>query len=196
MKFVSVDQSFNSCAITFWENHNPLNFTLAKTSSAWVKSPNKKDVTYFPIITQQIDFIVERIFNSFIEHKAEFCILESPAQASFGDAVAGLKTLFRAIREKFRLEGFEDKLLSITPTGIKSYAREFLPEEDRISGLTKAGKPKKRKMEKKDMYKACQLTAPEGWLDNHTVSNSGGDLADSFWLGHMFYYKMYQEGKC
>jgi len=190
LKFISVDQSFASCAITYWEDNKALKFTVAKTSSSWVNNPNKKDVNYFPIITQQIDFVVNNIYNAFIEHNAEYCVVESPAQSGFGTAVASLKTLHRAIKEKFKLEGFEDKFFDITPTALKAYARDYLPEDMQTDGVLKSGKTKKIKMEKKHMHLACKLAAPDGWLDNNTVSNGGGDIADSFWLGHMFYHKM------
>lgn len=195
-RFISVDQSFSSCCITYWVDSEPISFDINKTSSSWVNSPNKQDVNYFPIITQQIDFIVNKIYQAYVDHNAELCIIEAPAVGSYGNAVAALKTLHRAIKEKFKLEGLEDRFHDITPTSLKAYARDFLDIEDRIDGKLRSGKDKKVKMEKKHMYKACNLTAPSGWLDGYSVSGGGGDIADSFWLGHMFYNKIYKGDLC
>lgn len=190
-KFISVDQSMASCAVTYWIDGTPVDKKIFKTGSSWSTAKQKDDVVYLPIITQQIDYIVSSIYNEALAFEAEYVILEGAALSGFGSAVAVLKTLARAVEETFKFHGFDmNKYVTITPTALKSYARNFLPEDEQTGGVLKSGKLAKIKMDKNLMYRACKLTAPEGWLDKNSVSNGGGDLADSFWLGHKTYHEV------
>lgn len=180
MKLLSVDQSTSSCAVIFWENGKPVDKKIIRTGSTHSKTKSK-GVDYFPIITQQIDFVCDNLCRYVDEFKPNHFVLESPAMGAFGDAKATLLTLFRAINETLIEKTYltKDQVSSYTPTSIKSFAREYLPEEDRTTN------GKKRKMEKKDMVRACELTE-EGFLEGLTLSNGKADYADAYFIGLKF----------
>lgn len=203
-RFVSCDQSTSSCALTLWEGEVPIDKEIIKTGSSHSKT-HKKDVVYFPIITQQIDYICDCIVSYIKENDAELFVSESPSMGSFGDAKATLLTLFRAINETIIEKKVlsEGKVISYAPTAVKSFARTFLPLEEQKEIKSKAIKDKKTKeiigyqdvevlceMNKKRMIQACNLEAPSDWLDGLTLASGKADYADSFWIG-----KTYLSGK-
>lgn len=180
MKLLSCDQSTSHCAVIFWENGKPLDKKLIRTGSIHSKTKSK-GVEYFPIITQQIDFVCHNICQYVEEFKPDYFVLESPAMSAFGDAKATLLTLFRAINETLVEKTYltKEQISSYTPTSVKAFAREYLPEEDRLVNN------KKRKMEKKDMVRACELTE-EGFLDGLTLASGKADFADAYFIGLKF----------
>lgn len=180
MKLVSVDQSTSHCAVIFWENGKPVDKEMIKTGSTHSKTKSK-GVIYFPVITQQIDWVCDGLCKYIEWFKPDYFVLESPAMGAFGDAKATLLTLFRAINETLVEKTYltKDQVSSYTPTSIKAFARDYLPEEERIVNN------KKRKMEKKDMVRACELTEI-GFLDGLTLSAGKADYADAYFIGLKF----------
>lgn len=180
MRLLSVDQSTSSCAIIFWQDGKPIDKKLIRTGSTHSKTKSKS-VDYFPIITQQIDFVCEKLCKYVEEFKPNYFVLESPAMGAFGDAKATLLTLFRAINETLVEKTYltKEQISSYTPTSVKAFARDYLPEEDRLVNN------KKRKMEKKDMIRACELTE-EGFLEGLTLSTGKADYADAYFIGLKF----------
>lgn len=177
MKLISVDQSTSHCAVVFWEDNKPVDKQLIRTGSSHSKTKSK-GVNYFPIVTQQIDYVCSELCRYAMEFKPEVLVLEIPAMGAFGDAKATLLTLFRAINETLieKTHLTKDQVLSYSPTSVKSFAREYLPEEERLVNN------KKRKMEKKDMIRACELTE-EGFLEGLTLAAGKADYADAYWIG-------------
>ena len=180
MKLLSVDQSTSACAVIFWQDGKPVDKKLIRTGSTHSKTKSK-NVNYFPIITQQIDFVCDNLCRYVEEFQPDYFVLESPAMGAFGDAKATLLTLFRAINETLVEKTYltKDQISSYTPTSVKSFAREYLPEEERLVNN------KKRKMEKKDMVRACELTE-YGFLEGLTLAAGKSDYADAYFIGFKF----------
>jgi hypothetical protein len=190
---ISADQSTSHCALTVWYDDKPISKSILMTGSCKSKVKNK-DAVYFPIITQQIDYICNKICEAVKSYNADYYVMESPAQGAYGDAKATLLTLFRAINEtlieKTHLK--EEDIYSIAPTSVKSFARNFLPEEEQtllVEKVDKKGKTKivknKVKMEKSHMVKVCEILQPN-WLDGLTLSQGRADYADSYLIGYQF----------
>lgn len=111
-------------------------------------------------------------------------VIEGVAQGGFGNAKGFLITLHRAIYDFFLDNGWDSSVLfDIAPTSAKSFARTLLPIEEQFEGLLKSGKPQKVKMMKSHMIKACELSAPEGWLEGINLSQGKADYADSYLIG-------------
>ena len=180
MKLISVDQSTSSCAAIFWQDGKPVDKKLIRTGSTHSKTKSK-NVNYFPIITQQIDSVCDNLCEYVEEFQPDYFVLESPAMGAFGDAKATLLTLFRAINETLVEKTYLTKgqISSYTPTSVKAFAREYLPEEERFVNN------KKRKMEKKDMVRACELTE-DGFLEGLTLASGKADYADAYFIGLKF----------
>lgn len=191
---VSVDQSTTHCAVTIWHDSKPISKQIIRTGSTKSKGKKDKDVVYFPVITQQIDFICDKVCDIVRSNQADYYIMESPAQGSYGDAKATLLTLFRAINESLveYTQLKEEDIYSFAPTSVKAFARQFLPEEDQfifVEKQDKKGKTKliknKVKMDKNLMVKVCETLEP-GWLDNLTKLQGKEDYADSYLIGYQF----------
>lgn len=181
MKFVSCDQSTSSCALTLWQDSIPVLKKLIKTGSTYSKTKSK-DVVYFDVITNQINFVCEQIDEFIKSNNAELFVMESPSQGSYGDAKSVLIVLFRTIRETILANKTltDDKIISYSPQAVKKLARKYLPVE------LQSENGKLLKMEKKNMIQACESEAPEGWLEGLTLSNGRADYADCYWIGRMF----------
>lgn len=181
MKFVSCDQSTSSCALTLWQDSVPVLKKLIKTGSTYSKTKSK-DVVYFDVITNQINFVCEQIDEFIKSNNAELFVMESPSQGSYGDAKSVLIVLFRTIRETILANKTltDDKIISYSPQAVKKLARKYLPVE------LQSENGKLLKMEKKNMIQACESEAPEGWLEGLTLSNGRADYADCYWIGRMF----------
>jgi hypothetical protein len=188
LRLISVDQSTSHCAVIFWEDERPIEKRIIKTGSTHSKTKSK-GVQYFPIITQQIDFVCSELCTYVYEFSPDYFVYESPAMGSYGDAKATLLTLFRAIKETLieKTNLTDGQISSYTPTAVKSFARQFLPEEEQVVN------GKKRKMEKKDMVKACELTE-NNFLEGLTLSQGKADYADAYFIGLKFINE-YKEGK-
>lgn len=180
MKLISCDQSTSHCAVIFWQDGKPIDKKLIRTGSTHSKTKSK-GVNYFPVITQQIDFVCDKLCDYVEEFQPDHFVLESPAMGAFGDAKATLLTLFSAINETLVEKTCltKDQVSSYTPTSVKAFARDYLPEEERLINN------KKRKMEKKDMIHACELTE-KGFLDGLTLASGKADYADSYFIGLKF----------
>jgi len=181
LKFVSCDQSTSSCALTLWHDSVPILKKLIKTGSTYSKTKSK-DVVYFDVITNQINFVCEQIDEFIKSNNAELFVMESPSQGSYGDAKSVLIVLFRTIRETILANKTltDDKIISYSPQAVKKLARNYLPVELQ----TENGKL--LKMQKKHMVLACEAEAPKGWLEGLTLSNGRADYADCYWIGRMF----------
>lgn len=179
--FVSCDQSTSHCALTLWQDSVPVLKKLIKTGSTYSKTKSK-DVVYFDVITNQINFVCEQIDEFIKSNNAELFVMESPSQGSYGDAKSVLIVLFRTIRETILANKTltDDKIISYSPQAVKKLARKYLPVELQ----TENGKL--LKVEKKHMVLACEAEAPEGWLEGLTLSNGRADYADCYWIGRMF----------
>jgi len=180
IRVISCDQSTSHCAVVFWENGKPIKKQIIRTGSTHSKT-KYKGVNYFPIITQQIDFVCDTLCEYVEEFQPNYFVLESPAMSAFGDAKATLLTLFRAINETLVEKTYltKEQISSYTPTSVKAFAREYLPEEERFVNN------KKRKMEKGDMIRACNLTET-GFLDGLTLAAGKADYADAYFIGLKF----------
>lgn len=180
MRLISCDQSTSHCAVIFWQDDKPVDKKLIRTGSTHSKTKSK-NVNYFPIITQQIDFVCDKLCEYIEDFQPDYFVLESPAMGAFGDAKATLLILFRAINETLVEKTYltKDQISSYTPTSVKAFAREYLPEEERFVNN------KKRKMEKKDMLRACELTE-EGFLEGLTLASGKADYADAYFIGLKF----------
>lgn len=194
MRIVSVDQSFSHCAVVVFDNGEPVERFMIRTGDTKAKTKNK-DVEYFPVITQQIDYICDAIVEVVNRTVAEEYVMEGVSQGSYGDAKGYLITLFRAIKDSL-LEYThlkESNIHTVVPTAVKSFARDLLPEDERTFLKDKVDKKTgktvqssaKIKMEKSHMVRACEIAQP-GWLDGLTLSAGKADYADAYLIGKAF----------
>lgn len=177
-KWLSVDQSLSSCAITYWIDNVPVNKEIISTVRAETKN-KKPNSIIFDRVTNQIAYVSNQIVDKINKFEAVEFAMESPAMGSFGDQKGFLLTLYKDIEDAIVKETCltNKQIYSYTPTQVKSFARQFLPiEEQLVSG-------KKIKMTKPLMVKAAKAKAPECWLDNLTIAAGIQDYADSFLIG-------------
>lgn len=189
MRYLSIDQSLSSCGCVVFEDDKPIYKKLIKTGSTSAKGKQKKDVTYFDKEVQQMAHICIEVSTLVQQFDVEHVILESLSFGSIGTATRSLAGLFYCINYTLLLDGFPVKNIhTIAPTQVKSYARQFLPEEDQTEENSK-GKVIKAKMSKKQMFKAVE-SLDKDFLKGYSVSSGGGDLADSFWIGKRWYEEL------
>lgn len=183
-KWLSVDQSLSSCAVTYWVNGEPVDKEIISTVR--IETKNKKpNSVVFDRVTDQIAYVSNQIVDKINKFEAVEFAMESPAMGSFGDQKGFLLTLFKDIEDAIIKETnlTASQIFSYTPTQVKSFARNFLdPSEQLVSG-------KKVKMTKPLMVKAAKVKAPENWLDNLTIAAGVQDYADSFLIGLLHWNK-------
>ena len=88
------------------------------------------------------------------------------------------------MRETLISIGYEGKVTEVAPTSLKSYAHTFLKENEKWDGCTKAGKPKKVKMDKKLMVSSVRNIYGNIYLSEYNYSTGLDDLADATFLAH------------
>jgi hypothetical protein len=81
---------------------------------------------------------------------------------------------------------FMEDIQKVAPTTLKKFARGFLPEAEQFDGMTKAGKPKLVKMDKKLMVKAARCAGADHLLEGLKMSGEKAgldDVSDAYLLG-------------
>ncbi|AUR92270.1 ribonuclease H-like domain protein [Vibrio phage 1.170.O._10N.261.52.C3] len=190
IKILGIDQSLAKCAMVYTEDGIPKSHTLFKTGKASVKT-KRKDTTYYDSLEQQIHHICMGLEEEIKAFKPDVIVFEALSFGSVGSASRDLACLFGAMNEVILRSGWEGEVLTIAPTSLKSFAHQFLQEEDKWDGKTKAGKPKKVKMDKKLMVEAARCLYGRNYLSRFNYSTGLDDLVDATFLAR----KVYEEKK-
>lgn len=194
---MSVDQSLSHCAVVVWENGVPIYREMIKTGSTQSKGKKQKDVDYFDTVFEQIDFISSMIVSICEEQgNVQEFVMEALSLGSAGNATRDLAGLFycialRLVREKNLLKW--ENIHTVAPTSVKAFARQFLPEDERVVMKVKVDKKTGKKVEslgKVDMKKPQMIRAVDcdrpGWLDGLTLAAGKADYADAYLIGKKF----------
>lgn len=183
MKILGIDQSLSKCGFCFMVDGKPESFALSKTGASKVKT-KRKDTVYYDNLSDQIHHIcvdLEKHISTFNPDKITF---EALSFGSVGDATRNLACLMGALRETIIRSGWDGEVTEIAPTSLKSYTHQFVSEELKWDGVTKAGKPKKVKMDKKLMVSAAREINGQDFLSGYNYSTGLDDLVDAYFLAH------------
>ena len=165
------------------EDNVPTNHFLSKTGASKVKT-KRKDVVYYDTLQEQIHHICTDMLHQVGVTYPDVIVFEALSFASIGSATRDLASLYGALREVLMCNCPDIEVLEIAPTSLKSYAHTFLKEERKWDGCTKAGKPKKIKMDKKLVVEAVRELYGEDYLKGYNYSTGLDDLADATFLAH------------
>lgn len=187
MILLSVDQSMASCACVVFSDEDPIFKEVIHTTGA-EKGKEDKWKFYFNNPVEQMKFITDKILDICKSFKVEHIVLESLSFGSAGNATRDLAGLFFCIQLSLLKSGYTmEKIHTIAPTSVKSWARELLPkEEQNVIGKNK--KLVKIKMGKDEMMRVCSSLQP-GFLSGYNKSGKRGgatDLADAYLIGRCF----------
>ena len=187
-RVLGIDQSLSKAAMVRMIDKKVQKVSLLKTGSSTVKT-KRKDTCYFDDLHQQIHYIVNGIIEEVSEFKPEVITFEALSFGSVGNATRSLAELYGAIRDRLILDFPDIPVYEYAPTSLKSYAKDFLKEEDQWEKddqgkviLLKSKKPKKVKMDKKMMVKAIKDFYGEDYLKGYNYSSGLDDLADATFL--------------
>lgn len=183
MRVLGIDQSLSKCAFVIMDDGEPINHLLSKTGASKVKT-RRKDTDYYDTLQEQIHHICTDLRNTVEIYYPNKITFEALSFASVGDATRNLACLYGAMRETLIVMGYGGEVTEVPPTSLKSYAHTFLHEDRKWEGSTKAGKPKKVKMDKKLMVEAVREIYGESYLSNYNYSTGLDDLADATFLAH------------
>lgn len=183
MKVLGIDQSLSKCAFVYMGDGQIENKYLSKTGGSGGKT-RRKDVTYYDTLQEQIHHICVDLKEVVSTCEPDKITFEALSFGSVGDATRNLACLYGAMRETLINMKFKGVVTEVPPTSLKSYAHTFLKEEDKWDGVTKAGKPKKVKMDKKLMVASVRELYGEDYLKEYNYSTGLDDLADATLLAH------------
>lgn len=183
MKVLGIDQSLSKCAFVLLKDGSVDYTKLSKTGASKVKT-RRKDTTYYETLQEQIHHICVGLKDVVHITKPDSITFEALSFGSVGDATRNLACLYGAMRETLISIGYEGTVTEVAPTSLKSYAHTFLDEKDKWDGVTKSGKPKKIKMDKKLMVSSVRNIYGEGYLSEYNYSTGLDDLADATFLAH------------
>ena len=188
MKHISIDQSLSKTAIIIWDKDStPLAVRVLKTGSTTAKK-QIEGVAHFATDDERINHIKEGILDTMRSYNLCSVSMEGLSFGSTGNVARQLAGLYYTIRNAIRTETDLDwnDIYAISPTSAKSFARDFLPEDEQTvpkpSG--KAG-TNKVKMDKHLMIKA--IPTQHSWIcDGYKMSGKMAgldDIADAYWIG-------------
>jgi len=183
MKILGVDQSLSKCAFVQMQDGEVKSVSLSKTGASKVKT-KRKDTNYYDTLPEQIHHICLGLREQVSEFNPDHIVFESLSFGSVGDASRNLACLFGAMQETLIMTGYKGEVISYAPTSLKSYAHTFLSEDRKWDGKTKAGKPKKIKMDKKMVVEAVKNLYGDSYLKDYNYSTGLDDLADATFLAH------------
>lgn len=180
-RILGIDQSLSKCAFVQMVDGDVENLHLSKTGSSKVKT-KRKDTSYYDTLPEQIHRICKDLRSQVEYFKPDYITFESLSYGSSGDASRNLAELHGAMRETLICIGFSGEIIEYAPTSLKSYAHQFLPEDLKWDGFTKAGKPKKVKMDKKMVVAAVRELCGKDYLSEYNYSTGLDDLSDATFL--------------
>ena len=188
-KFLSLDQSLSKCAWMVWEDGKIIDYGVWRTGSSSVKI-KKKGVEYFDKTEEQIEYVCEQLLLLVESVCPDHIVLEALSFGSVGNATRDLAGLFFTLKYAVEVDEYcyltYEDWTAYAPTSLKSFARDYLKEEDQTETSEKTGKSKKVKMDKKLMVKAARNCEGEGFLSEYNYSSGLDDLADAYWAGKKF----------
>ena len=181
LRILGIDQSVSKCAYCVLEDDNVLYKGLSKTGGLDCKGKKFKSVQYFKTDAERIHYICDFACNLINEYNIDHIALEGLAFGASGNATRTLSMLYGALLERFICEGFdESKILILTPTSVKHFARSWFTESQQY---TLEGKKKTLlKMDKKKMIEAVILKLGEDYLSGYKASGEhagADDISDA-----------------
>lgn len=183
LKILGIDQSLSKCAFVKMVDGVVGGVYLSKTGASKVKT-KRKDTEYFDKLSDQIHYICKDLETQVVEFKPDIIVFEALSYGSVGDATRNLAELHGAMREVLCRIPYNDIVVEVAPTSLKSYAHGLLPEDMKWEGLTKSNKPKKVKMDKKLMVTAVRELYGKDYLLDYNYSSGLDDLSDATLLAH------------
>lgn len=183
MKILGIDQSLSKCAFCQMVDGNPSGFNLSKTGASKVKT-KRKDTSYYDNLHSQIEHVCEDLLWNIETFNPDRIVFEALSFGSAGSASRDLACLYGAMRHTILTSSWEGEVTEVAPTSLKTYAHQFLPEDLKWDGMTKAGKPKKVKMDKKMMVTAAREINGQDFLSGYNYSTGLDDLTDAYFLAH------------
>ncbi len=185
-KVITIDQSLAKFAWMIWEDGKYVDYGVWKTGSSSAKT-KKKDVVYLNTPEERIEYLSGKLLDLVITTDPEMIISEGLSFGSMGDATRQLAGLFYTMKYATGEYVEYDQWLAYAPTSLKAFAREYLPEGDKLETSKKTGKEVKVKMDKKLMVKAARQREGEEFLSQYNYSTGLDDLADAYWIGKKYY---------
>lgn len=186
MRTLSIDQSMASCAYLVLDGKDPIFKEVLHTTGSDKAKPWQKKFDH-PV--EQMKHIADRIADVALSFKVDNVVLESLSFGSAGNATRDLAGLFFVIQLTLMNSGFTmDRIHTVAPTSVKSWARNQLPGDEQEVMNDKGTKMVKIKMGKDEMMKVCNMIHP-GLLDGYTKTGKNGgatDLADAFLIGRCY----------
>lgn len=162
------------------EDSKPVEHYLIRTGD--VNTKQVKNVVYFNTLEERIHHICMELKDIVTKTNPENIVFESLSFGSTGDASRNLAGLYHAMRETLICMEYKGSVHTITPTGLKAFARSFLLEDRQYEGKLATGKPKLIKMDKKLIVEAVKSKYGEDYLKGYNYSNGLDDLADATFL--------------
>ena len=196
---LAIDQSLSKCAMVVLNKQNEIIYKeVVRTGSASVKD-QKKGVLYYSDVHDQINHIVDRMLINLTKYKPGAVCFEALAFGAAGNATRDLACLYGALRNSLKttshITQIFPKVDEISPTSLKKYAREFLPEDEQfekdsngdyvtLASKRKGGDNRKYiKMDKKLMVRAVEVLYDPSVFDGYNYSTGKDDLADAILIG-------------
>lgn len=172
----------SSCAYVVFEEDKVIHKDVIRTGSTSSKGKQKPNVSYFNTEVEQMAFICKEISTVVQQFEIDHVVMESLSLGSIGSATRTLAGLFYCINYTLLLDMFPVKNIhTIAPTQVKSFAREFLSEDERTT-INDKGKTVKIKMDKKEMVRVAEKLDND-LLSGYTMSSGKSDIADAYLIG-------------
>lgn len=177
---LGIDQSLSKCAMVLMEGSKPIKHYLIRTGDT--KTKQSKGVLYFDTLEERIHHICVELKGIVLGSNPDNVVFESLSFGSTGDASRNLAGLYHAMRETLICMDYKGNVHTVTPTGLKAFARGFLPEDRQHEGKLATGKPKLIKMDKKLVVEAVKSKYGGEYLKGYNYSSGLDDLADATFL--------------
>lgn len=200
MIILGIDQSIGKTAFVVYDSSTDTVIlkTLPKTGGMAAKGKKFDTISYFHTKEERIHYICAKLTDVVHEYKPDAICFESLAFGASGNATRDLAELMGAMTETLMTTCSYPvgKIYKVTPTTVKAFARNFLPDNEKFDGVTKAGKQKLKKMEKPDMVRAALHRFGSDYLNGLKSSgaNSGADdIADASFIALLGYELLTKE---
>ncbi len=204
MKLFANDQSYLNFAVVVFEDGKVIDRIVLHTGANVPSNQGKAYGMYFDTTAEQLDYIYKLYKDFYLKHNPDALVYEGLAFGAKGDRVFDLGGLYHHITASLYTDGLllPENLHKVTPTEVKSRAREDLPLSERVARekdgsvvMLKSGKAKKNPMkEKKWIKKALEQTKDawilEGYSSSAKKTETGAhDLPDAYYIGKVWLEK-------
>ena len=186
MVILGIDQSISKTAYCVLKDEDVLFKGLSKTGDINCKGKKFNSVKYFETDMERIHHICKFALSLIDQFNVDYVALEGLAFSAHGNATRTLSMLYGALVEQFLTYGIDpSKIIVISPTAVKHFARSWLPEDEQFK---MEGKKKTlTKMDKKLMIKAVEYGLGASYLESYKGSGEMAgidDIADATVIAH------------